>query len=175
MNKTEYHLYVACLACYNEGRLVGAWIDADQDADGMQAVIDEMMTHDTQGDPCPHEETAIHDYEIGGIKIGEHESIEDVARIVEALNDKGEAFKVAYDNFSDVDQAIKACDEDYQGCHKSIEDWAETHLDDTGAFQGASDMIANYFDYARFARDCELGGDIWTARGDEGLHVFSNT
>lgn len=120
------------------------------------------------------EEWAIHDYEMEGIKISESTSFEDCIKIQEAFDNHGEAFKVAYDNFGDVDQAITACEEDYQGCHKTLEDWAESFADDTGLLESVPENLRYYFDWEKYARECEIGGDIWSASGSEGIHVFFN-
>ena len=37
---------------------------------------------------------------------------------------------------------------------------------------GVPEMVQRYFDFESFGRDMELGGDIWTHRDDQGLHVF---
>jgi len=54
----EYRIYVASLSDYNAGRLHGAWIDATQDADEIEAEVQEMLA----ASPEPiAEEWAIHD------------------------------------------------------------------------------------------------------------------
>jgi antirestriction protein len=40
---TERRIYAACLASYNNGRLHGTWIDADQDADDIRAEIGALL------------------------------------------------------------------------------------------------------------------------------------
>lgn len=62
----------------------------------------------------------------------------------------------------------------YQGCYDDLEDYARQYVDDTGMLHDMPDNLKYYFDYAAFARDAEMGGDIWTERGDDGLHVFYN-
>jgi antirestriction protein len=120
------------------------------------------------------EEWAIHDYEMEGIKISESESFEDCLKISEAFEEHGEKFVIAYQNFGDVAQAITACEEDYQGVHRTLEDWAESYADDTGLLSSVPENLRFYFDWEKFARDCEIGGDIWSASGFEGIHVFHN-
>jgi len=166
-------IYVASLSDYNAGRLHGTWIDANQDTDDIKDAISAMLKDSKE--PVA-EEYAIHDYEnFGPIKLREHESIDDVARIAAAIDEHGEAFKLAYANFSDLDAALEAVTEHYQGSFRSLEDWAEQFLSDTGAFQGVSDTLQMYFDYDRYARDAELGGDIWSDTDSEGnVHVFWN-
>lgn len=40
---TDRRIYVACLAAYNNGRLHGTWIDADQSTDEINALINAML------------------------------------------------------------------------------------------------------------------------------------
>jgi antirestriction protein len=90
------------------------------------------------------------------------------------LTKHGEAFAVWYDNETRDSVDVDAFEESYRGTFRSLEDYASEYLDDTGAFEGVSDMLKNYFDYAAFGRDMELGGDVWTAEGGDGVFVFGN-
>lgn len=89
---TECRIYVACLAAYNNGKLHGAWIDADQDAEDIYAEIQEML----RGSPEPDaEDWAIHDSE--GLSCSEHMSIETVAEMVRLIGEHGEVARAALD------------------------------------------------------------------------------
>ncbi|MAT51155.1 MAG: antirestriction protein [Porticoccaceae bacterium] len=107
-------IYVGCLAAYNNGKLHGEWIDADQDADDIREEIREILQsspesqHECHDEECGYkgqcdedgtcpecgedwriaEEWAIHDYEeFGGIKISEYEDIDVVARLGNVLSE----------------------------------------------------------------------------------------
>lgn len=171
---TEYRIYVASLAAYNAGILHGAWIQADQDADGINADIQEML------DACPEkgEEWAIHDYEMGGIKLGESEDIETVSDLAQALTDHhGDAFAAFWNNdsYDDVDTAVEAFEEAYIGEYESLTDYAESYLDDTGALNEVPEWLRPYIDAEAIGRDMELGGDIWThPTKTYGVYIFRN-
>jgi len=125
---TTPKIYVACLAAYNNGRLHGKWIDADQDESSIYQEIYQMMLESpypnvnvTVCNDCGHishcsagicsscdsnnvilktssEEWAIHDYEgFEGLSISEYESIEDVAKYAQLIEENGVAF-AAYAN-----------------------------------------------------------------------------
>lgn len=174
----ERAIYVACLAAYNNGRLHGRWIDATQDVDDIHAEIREMLA----ASPAKGaEEFAIHDYSgFAGINLGEYESIETVCAIGQALDeiDDDEAFAAWYENesrdFSDADSMVEAFRDAYQGTFSTLEDWASDYVEQTGMLEGVSETIARYFDFEAYARDCRLGGDIWTADVPGGVAVFSN-
>ena len=78
-------VYVACLGCYNEGRLNGKWVDADEYED---------YTHKCKHLPCPnlcfpnHEEYAIHDYDFMP-NLGEYPDVEKVVEVAEAVIEHG--------------------------------------------------------------------------------------
>ena len=66
-------IYVACLASYNEGRIFGEWIDADQDPEAINEDIFNMLSKSPIANA---EEYAIHDYEdFGSLHLGEYEGI----------------------------------------------------------------------------------------------------
>jgi antirestriction protein len=121
------------------------------------------------------EEFAIHDHEGFDGLLGEYSPIDEVVQVAEALEEHGEKYAGLRKDGRDHDEALRMIEENYQGCYDSLEDWAEQLLDDTGAFSGAPEMLKSYFDFERYARDCELSGDIMTIEGDgRTVHVFWN-
>lgn len=169
-------IYVASLSDYNAGRINGEWIDlAGKDVDDVNKVIADILVKGG-GD-----EWAIHDFEgFEGIRIGEHESLETVVALAEAVEEHGAAFAAYWENFwnvsDDVEGAVKAFLEDYQGAFQNLEDYAEQTLEDTGGLDGVPEHLRNYIDFASFGRDMELGGDIWTHRNPDTyeLYVYRN-
>jgi antirestriction protein len=166
-------IYVADLAAYNAGVLRGAWIDAHQDAEQIQAEIATMLADSPEPGA---EEWAIHDYEgFEGVKLGEHEDLEEVAQIAELLAQHGPLFGKVVDHFGRdyLEEAIRAMEESYAGEYDTLADWAEQFAEDTGS--GDCGPYSNYIDWERVARDAELGGDIFTIETDDGkVHVFNS-
>lgn len=72
------------------------------------------------------EEYAIHDYEgFGSYSLGEYEgvdSVHEVAFFIEEHDELG-AELLAY--YSDIEEARKAIEESYCGCHTSVADYAQ--------------------------------------------------
>jgi antirestriction protein len=228
MHMTDRRIYAACLSSYNNGCLHGAWIDAEQDADSVNAAINKMLKaspypnvtrqdwqcnecgHDWTRDVSPYqasdqaslgrqptqcpectainiehngpaypsaEEFAIHDHEGFGALIGEYTPVDELVQIAEALEEHGDKYAVLRSCGYGHAEAIKKLEEDYQGEYDSLEDWAEQFLDDTGLFNrlDPNSPLKSYFDYERYARDAQLGGDIMTVEGDgRTVHVFWN-
>lgn len=61
----------------------------------------------------------------------------------------------------------------YQGCYKSLADYAESYLDDTGMIAEVPESLRNYIDFDSWAKDCERSGDITSVDGDNGIYIFS--
>lgn len=196
MTTTTPRIYVACLAAYNAGKLHGAWIDCDQDADDIQSEIAEMLRespepnvtveHPDTGEQVPSaEEWAIHDYEgFGEWKLGENESIESIAAYAAILADlddsEAEAFQAWIDNQGssnyDIDESsVDEFRENYQGCHNDLADYAQQWCEDTGSIpRDLPTWLSCNIDWDGVGREFQMGGDIWTHRGEHGLHVFYN-
>lgn len=161
-------IYVACLASYNAGKLYGAWIDADQDADDIQAEVDAMLAASPALDA---EEWAIHDSEGLG-RIDEWESFERVAAIGQAIAEAGDdapALLEWIDNDSSSDpEEFADC---YAGHWDSLADFAY-ELNEGDSLNGRLD---SYIDWESVGRDLRLNGDIWTASAPGGgIYVYWN-
>jgi antirestriction protein len=121
------------------------------------------------------EEWAIHDYEgFEGIKLSEHEDIDTVADLAKAIQEHGEAFAAWYGNENRDDVDTDRFREAYRGTYKTLADYAEQVADDMGVFDNVNATFKFYFDFEKFGDDMEMGGDIWTAEGGDGIFVFDN-
>ncbi|HBG62150.1 MAG: hypothetical protein A2Y03_00490 [Omnitrophica WOR_2 bacterium GWF2_38_59] len=166
---TTPKIYVACLAAYNNGRLHGKWIDAEQNADAIQEEIQEML----KNSPEPFaEEWAIHDYEgFEGLSINEYESIEDVAEYARLIAEHGAAY-AAYANNVGVDYATEeGFEESYQGEWDSEEAFAENLADE---IMDIPERLSYYFDYGKFAHELFMGDYYSVDNDNHNVYVFSN-
>jgi len=163
-------IYVACLAAYNSGYLHGAWIDANQDGDGIRDDIAAMLkTSPIAG----AEEYAIHDYEgFESVRIEEYTSIDTVTEIAAFIAEHGELGAAVLAYFSnDMDEAQEAMADRYHGQFTSLADYMEEMTTDTLTIP---EPLRYYIDWQAMARDAELSGDLFTIETayDE-VHVFS--
>src|SRR5262245_23891939 len=90
-------IYVASLLDHTHGELHGAWIDADQDLEDIEAEVAAMLaaspTAARLGEVA--EDWAIHDFGGGGLErlpLGEYRSLAEITRIARLLSEHGEAF-----------------------------------------------------------------------------------
>lgn len=165
-------IYVANLAAYNAGRLVGEWLDLEDyaDAEELSAAVEALTGED---------EFAIHDYEgFGGFSIGEYSPLDFVFRLHELVESHGAAFAVFAENIwtnridtaDDLDDAESAFIDAWIG-NISAEDYAYDYVTDCLGLEG---IALDYFDFAKFARDLIIGGDISEHYEDGEIYLFHN-
>lgn len=165
----ETRIYVADLSAYNGGRLHGVWINACDELEDIQDQINEMLKSSPEPDA---EEYAIHDYEgFGGYGLGEYETVEAVHEIAEFISEHPETAGELLSHFDgSLDDAKKAAEENYNGCYKSLADYAEELTGDTSEIP---EHLVSYIDYERMGRDMDLSGDIFTIEtAHDEVHIF---
>lgn len=121
-------IYVADLAAYNNGELIGKWIDATQDPEDILLEITDMLK----------------------------EKISMIARLIEEYGEPFVALYSYDDSYADNYQDwANYFEESYMGEYESMAHYAEEYLNDIGVFKDANDPIKTYFDYEKFGRDLE--------------------
>ena len=160
---TEPQVYVACLACYNEGRLHGRWIDADELEHewGYRKHYGNAPPEDEDGrypmTKCKkpnHDEWAIHDYD-GVPNLGEHPDIPYLINVMRCIEEHGDAFREWFNldphNKSHHDDLSEAFQEAYCGKYKSEEDFAAEHAESMGYISPENqNPLLMYVDYELF-------------------------
>lgn len=164
-------IYVADLAAYNAGYLHGVWVDAADELDDIWKQLNKMLASSPV--ECA-EEYAIHDYEgFQGYSLSEYEGIDTAHEIACYLEEHGEIAGDLLNHFNgNIEEATKAIEECYQGCHSSLADYAQGLTEDTTE---VSQNLSFYIDYERMGRDMEMSGDIFTIEtAHDEVHVFWN-
>ena len=166
-------IYAASLADYNDGRLHGRWIKANQEAEEIQAEISNMLAESRM---AYAEEWAIHDYEgFASFQVSEYESIPTVARIAQGIAEHGPAFAHWVDHVgtSDAD-ALEGFEEHYLGEWQSLTEYAEQMVDDLGVNveKIGPGWIRPYvsIDYEMLGRD--LATDLYVSEQPGETHLF---
>ncbi len=167
-------IYVASLSDYNNGRLHGAWVDANQDFQAIWDDIGEMLA-ESRYDPA--EEHAIHDSSgFGAYRVDEYESIEDVSRIGRGIAAHGLAYAAFAAHLDPAEwDKLDDFDDHYRGQWASKAEYAEQLLDDIGIDLEnlGPEMLQPYIsvDLDAFARD--LAYDLIVAEAEDGsVYVF---
>lgn len=167
----EFRIYVADLAEYNAGRLHGEWLTPTDyaDVEDLQAAVTALMAH-------PDHEYAIHDSE--GVRIAEHTSLATIMHIARAVEEHGVEKVNAYleeGRSSDLSTLASDISDADMGEYSSKEAWAEEQIDSAYDLNKLLGNLANYFDYAAYARDAQLGGDVTFVSLENGnVWVLSN-
>ena len=161
-------LYMASLADYNNGELVGSWVDLEsEDVDDNRDAINAARAVLLARSPQRGEETAWHDtHGWEGVAIGEHDSDERVSVVAALLNEHSEAFAAWYSRFDGAylqpDQLAENFAESYVGTYDSAADYCEQSFIETT--ENGEELLSNppycYIDWSRMANDLECEG--WT-------------
>lgn len=140
-------IYVASLAKYNEGRLVGTWIDLP--ADDLWEQVEEMLDGD--------EEWAIHDYE-APFSISEHEDLGELNEATE-LDEDYDLPRLAYliDEGYNLDYALEHYEDVTFYPNMNLEDVAVSLVEE-GIFGTISQSVLIYFDFEKLGRDLGYDG-----------------
>lgn len=168
--------WVGCLGCYNDGRLTGRWLDADEAQDLGEAGLADIDNFCTS---CGAAEFHVFDHENIG-NAGEM-SVDEFVALAETWTEIAEdglegAFAAFLENehLRGTADDLDAFRDSYGGEWTSPAHWADEYLDEIGALDGLmTSSLRRYFDHAAFARDAELNGDVtFLAAPMGGVYVF---
>ena len=136
-------VYIADLAAYNEGKLIGEWIDLSDFSDGEEVMskIQELIEKWSEEQNVEREEYAVHDYEnfpksIYSEYMGE-DDFQSVIDYWEAIKNSDYPEEVvedymSYKGMSDFSEAISDMENSYYGKFEDIEDFASNWVDGAG-------------------------------------------
>ena len=176
--KVSPKVWIARLSDYNAGHLHGAWVEADQDTDGIWIGVNDVLhTSKVAG----AEEWAIFDYEgFGPLRLSEYETIERISRLGRGIGEHGEAFAV-FAGFlgGGEDELLDQFEDCYIGKWQSAEAYVEEFLDDLGMERILDEAVPKvYRDYVKFdtealVRDMECEGSLLAVDdSDGGVFLF---
>ena len=167
-------VYIACLASYNNGILHGEWIELDGTEE-----LDERIQEILLASPMPDaEEWAAHDNEYCG-NLTEYPGLETLQSITDAYQEcesrhiDWEAF-IAFCGYlgEDLNQGqITRFEEAFAGQNRSLEDWCENLLEETGQLESIPDNLRSYFNFQAYAEDLEVT-DVFTVEQGHDVLVF---
>lgn len=165
-------IYVADLAEYNNGRLVGKHLKLSDYSSGaevmeaIQAILDEQTAKDKYGEV--HEEYAIHDFEgfprsFYSESMGEKD-FDKIYQIAEVANDRGIPIDVLMEAVADFgadeDQIERIAEAYYTSVPASMgnesRDFAYEYIDSIGSITDAVSNPDFYFDYESFGSDARM-------------------
>ena len=182
--KVEPKIWVGCLACYNDGRLVGEWLEPD-DVDGVSTDDVRNLIHKEHPAPNVHgfcEEVWVMDHEgFGGLLKGECSPWEaaEIAKVIAYCDEVGMplgAFAAWRDNVdataTPTTELVDTARDAYLGEWDNLEAYAWDYLDDQ------LDALPEWVQSHRgaivkdWARDAEH--TMTTADAPGGVYVFTS-
>lgn len=172
-------IYIASLSDYNNGDLVGEWVDAAQSDDELAEAAQAVLA---QSNEPMAEEFAVFDYDgFGPLRLDEYESLTSVGRLARGIARHGIAFAhyAAAIQSTDSDQ-LRLFDAAYEGHYSDLKEYGEQILESVFAIDEALDESVPAFlvpyisvDAEGFVLDMAYNGMIATSEGDEGIYVFN--
>lgn len=172
--QAEPRVWIGCLACYNNGHLVGDWFNA--------TVADEVTVADVHGAQPPqgtHEEIWVFDTDAmpgPAEEMSPQEAAQRAQRLAEVAEDDRDAFAAWWASGDHVEDSVglpvaSDFEERFCGTWGSFRGYAEHLADETGLLNEAPDEVARYFDWAGWIRD--LAFDYTTLpAADGGVYVM---
>lgn len=159
---TLLNIFITNLGKYNEGELIGEWVELPVTNEELEAVYERIGINEQ------YEEVFITDYEtdLEGLKVGEYDNIEELNELIKELDEldeydleKVEAIFEAYS--SDIKSAIENIDNYTYYSGMNLDDLAYELVEE----MNLPEFAERYFDYDAFARDLELDGYTETSNG----------
>lgn len=161
-------IYLTNLGKYNEGYLIGEWVELPVSDDELEKVLERIEIGGM------YEETFITDYEtdVDGVNVHEYDSIEELNELAEALEglDKYdmEVVEAMLSEGYELEEALERKDDCivWTDCD-DMEDVARAYCEECGVLDDIPDNLQCYFDFQAFGRDMSFEGQyVFTSSGN---------
>lgn len=151
-------IYVTNLSKYNEGALVGEWVNWL--CEGLEEVLDKISNNGK-------DELFISAYEtdISNLKISEYDDILQLNEIAEEIDNLSDdeviALQAYLEQYNDIEQALEEVRQGnytiYYDCD-DMSDVAYQVVNESGLLDGVPETLKGYFDYEAYGRDIDING-----------------
>lgn len=143
---TLLNIFITNLGKYNEGELIGEWVELPVTDEELEAVYERIGINEQ------YEEVFITDYEtdLEGLEVGEYDSIEELNELIKELDELNE-----YD-LEKVEAIIEAYSSDIKSAIENIDNYtyySGMSLDDL-AYELVEEMNLPVTDYIRCIKLC---------------------
>lgn len=163
--------YITNLGKYNEGELVGEWINFPISDDELQLVLERIGIGSTDDFGQPYEEYFFTDWELPANLdweiFGETPDIETVNNVAEVLNNTSysdDVVAAVLDYYSTLEEGLEALERGEFVVYKDVyttSDLGEAAVDMAGGIENVGEeTLRNYFDYEAYGRNLETGSNI---------------
>lgn len=167
-------IYLTNLGKYNEGELIGEWVELPVSQEELQKVFECIGINEE------YEEYFITDYECDFYEVGEYENLdtlneiaerieeldEEESKVVKALmSELGYTLDEAIDKVNSGDYSI------YSDCN-DMTDVAYAVVEECDYLRNVPGTVARYFDYEAFGRDLGIEGTFIFTDDNEAIEVY---
>lgn len=168
------NIYLTNLGKYNEGELIGEWVELPVSQEELQKVFERIGINEE------YEEYFITDYECDFYEVGEYESLDTLNEIAERIEELGEeeseAVKVlmselGYTLNEAIDKVNSGDYRIYSDCD-DMTDIAYQVVEECGYLNNVPDNVARYFDYESFGRDLDIEGTYIFTDDNNAIEIF---
>lgn len=152
--------YITNLGKYNEGELVGQWVDFPCDEDDFEDILKEIEIDGEQ-----YEEWFVTDYdcELDGLasELGEYPGFDELNGVAEALESwDNDGLAEAVVEIWGIDDLLETTPDDYLYFKAwNDEDIGYYYAEEFGYLDEMPERLTYYFDYEAFGRDIRLESD----------------
>ena len=162
--------YITNLGKYNEGELIGKWIDFPISEEELKEVLEEIGINEE------YEEYFFTDFEDNLFGFGEYSSISEINKTVEKYeelckyNDE-EIVNALFDEYNDLDEVENSLNnmKIYYNVD-DMEDVARQYVEETCMLENIPSNIAKYFDYKKLGDNMEYDGDwVWFGKNNQNV------
>lgn len=168
-------IYVTNLGKYNEGFLIGKWLELPATEEEIEKTLEEIgISDEPDENGIYYEEYFITDYEtdMDGLKVSEYSNIDDLNELAETLDDLDEDEKeivnaIMGEGYS-LEDAIDKKDDVmiYYNC-SNMEQVAEDYAEQVGLLNDIPESLRYYFDFEAYGRDMSFEGHfVFTDNGN---------
>ena len=168
------NIYLTNLGKYNEGELIGEWVELPVSQEELQEVFKRIGINEE------YEEYFITDYECDFYEVGEYENIDTLNEIAERLDELNETeSKIVKAMMSEcgytLDEAIEKVNNGdymiYSDCN-DMTDVAYQVVENCGYLNNVPETVSRYFDYESFGRDLGIEGTYIFTDDNEAIEIY---
>ena len=168
------NIYLTNLGKYNEGQLIGEWVELPVSNEELQKVFERIGINEE------YEEYFITDYECDFYEVGEYESLDTLNEIAERIEELGEEesevvkalmSELGYTLNEAIDKVNSGDYRIYSDCD-DMTDIAYQVVEECGYLNNVPDNVARYFDYESFSRDLGIEGTYIFTDDNNAIEIF---
>lgn len=172
--KNMMNIYLTNLGKYNEGELIGEWVELPVSQEELQKVFERIGINEE------YEEYFITDYECDFYEVGEYESLDTLNEIAERIKELGEEesevvkalmSELGYTLNEAIDKVNSGDYRIYSDCD-DMTDIAYQVVEECGYLNNVPDNVARYFDYESFGRDLGIEETYIFTDDNNAIEIF---